>query len=104
MLELFTGSDRYECVAIRKAGELTELGCSVGDMQAFEGKPASIRDDREVRLKLPTFTATSDMAALSRCMGGYHIATDNTVGLEVGRRIATWSWPKYKAYFDGTAK
>jgi hypothetical protein len=104
LLELFTGSDRFECLAIRNAGELTELGCSVSEMQARDGKPAiSLKDDREVRLPLPTFSATSDMAALSRCMGGYHIATDNVVGLEVGRAIAVYSWPKYRAYFEGTA-
>ena len=44
------------------------------------------------------------MAALSRAMGGYHIPIDNDVGLVVGRKIATYSWPKYQAYFDGTAK
>ncbi len=105
MLELFTGSDRFECVAIRKAGELTELGCSVPEMQARQGKPAAaIKDDREVRLNLPTFSATAEMAALSRMLGGYHIATDNNVGLEVGRRIATYCWPRYRAYFEGTAR
>ena len=105
MLELFTGSDRYECVGIRKAGELTEMGCSVAEMQARDGKPAAeLKDEREVRLKLPTFSATAEMAALSRMLGGYHISTDNNVGLEVGRKIAEYSWPKYRAYFDGTAK
>jgi len=104
LLELMTGSDRYECVAIRKAGELTELGCSVAQMQAREGViDSKIPDDREVRLKLPTFSATAEMAAFSRMLGGYHIATDNNVGLEYGRRIAGYSWPKYQAYFDGTA-
>jgi hypothetical protein len=103
MLELFTGSDRYGCVAVRRAGELTEFGCSVPQMQAFEGRLAKVKDDREVRLQLPTFSATAEMAALSRAMGGYHIPTDNVVGLEVGRKIAAWSWPIYKAYFDGTS-
>jgi hypothetical protein len=104
ILELFTGSDRYECVAVRKAGELTELGCSVPQMQARDGKPAAeLKDDREVRLPLPTFSATAEMAALSRAMGGYHIATDNNVGLEVGRKVAAATWPKYRALFDGTA-
>jgi hypothetical protein len=103
MLELFTGSDRFECVAHRKAGELTEMGCSVGEMQAREGKVPALKDDRDVRLKLPTFSATAEMAALSRAMGGYHIPTDNVVGLEIGRKIAVYSWPKVRAYFDGTA-
>jgi hypothetical protein len=104
ILELFTGSDVYEGVAVRQAGELTELYCTVAEMQARDGRPSSyLKNDREVRLRLPTFSATAEMAALSRCMGGYHIATDNVVGLEVGRAIAVYSWPKYRAYFEGTA-
>jgi hypothetical protein len=104
ILELFTESDRFDCVAVRMAGELTELGCSVREMQALNGKPALyLKDDREVRLRLPTFSATAEMAALSRCMGGYHIATDNVVGLEVGRAIGSYSWPRYQAYFNGSA-
>ena len=54
-------------------------------------------------LDLPTWSGTADMAALSRALGGYHIPVDNNVGLRVGRKIANWSWPKYQAYFDGTA-
>jgi hypothetical protein len=73
-------------------------------MQARQGViDVRLKDDREVRLKLPTFSATAEMAALSRMMGGYHISTDNNVGLEVGRKIAVYSWPKYQAYFNGTA-
>ena len=54
-------------------------------------------------LALPTFTATAEMAGISRVMGGYHIQTDNVDGLKLGRAIATYSWPKYTTYFDGTA-
>jgi hypothetical protein len=104
LLELFTGSDRFDCIAIRRAGELTERGCSVPEMQAFEGRPARLEDNREVRLQLATFSATAEMAALSRALGGYHIPTDNIVGLQVGRKIAEWSWPRYQAYFDGSAQ
>ena len=43
------------------------------------------------------------MAALSRALGGYHIPIDNDVGVEVGRELAKWCYPKYLAYFDGTA-
>jgi hypothetical protein len=57
-----------------------------------------------VALALPTFTATAEMAAVSRLWGGYHIRTDNDVGLVQGRKVATYSWPKYKEYFEGTAK
>jgi hypothetical protein len=105
MLELFTGSDRYEAVARRRAGELTEANCGVPQMQAREGKPAlHLHDSPEVNLLLPTFSATAEMAGVSRIMGGYHIQTDNVAGLALGRTIATYSWPKYRAYFEGTAK
>jgi hypothetical protein len=74
-------------------------------MQARDGVPAAdAPHDRTVRLKLPTFSATAEMAARSRMLGGYHIASDNEVGLRVGREIATYSWPIYQSYFDGTAK
>jgi hypothetical protein len=43
------------------------------------------------------------MAARSRALGGYHIPLDNDVGLQIGRELATWSWPKYRAYFAGAA-
>jgi hypothetical protein len=86
MLELFTGSDSYGYAERRRHCELTEL--SGGDF---------------VTLDLPTFSATAEMAARSRALGGYHIPIDNDVGLKVGRDLAAWSWPKYQKYFDGTA-
>jgi hypothetical protein len=86
-LELFTGTDNYGFSEKRRHCELTET--TAGEF---------------VDLDLPTWTATAEMAALSRALGGYHIPVDNNVGLKVGREIATWSWPKYQAYFDGTAK
>jgi len=85
MLKLITGSDRFGVVAHRKAGELTEVACG----------PVP------VDLELPTFTATAEMAGISRVMGGYHIEADNVAGLELGRKIANYSWPKYQAYFEG---
>ena len=86
ILELFTGSDRYGYAERRRHCELTEA--EAGNF---------------VMLDLPTFSATAEMAAVSRAMGGYHIPIDNDVGLRVGRAIAEWSWPKYQQYFDGTA-
>lgn len=104
ILELFTGSDRYESVALRVAGELTEAKCGVPQMQAREGKPAlDAPETPEVTLRLPTFTATAEMAGISRIMGGYHIQADNVAGLDLGRKVADYSWPKYRAYFEGTA-
>jgi hypothetical protein len=87
MLELFTGSDEYGFIEQRAHCELTED--DPGEMMTLD---------------LPTWSATAEMAALSRCLGGYHISSDNNVGLRVGREIAVWSWPEYQAYFDGTAK
>lgn len=86
ILELFTGSDKFGFVAKRRCCELTE----------------KVHGD-ELQLELPTFSGTAEMAAVSRAMGGYHIPIDNDVGLKVGRAIATYSWPKYQAYFKGTA-
>lgn len=86
VLELFTGSDALGFVERRRHCELTET--AAGDL---------------VALDLPTFSATAEMAAVSRAMGGYHIPIDNDVGLKVGREIAAWSWPKYQAYFSGSA-
>ena len=105
MLDLFTGAKRYEAVAIRVAGDLTESGFYAAHMQALNGVvDPKMPDNRTVRLAMPPFSGTAEMAAESRMLGGYHIATDNRVGLEVGRKIAAYSWPKYRAYFDGTAK
>lgn len=86
ILELFTGSDTYGATERRRCCVLTE----------------TVSGD-EIALDLPTFSATAEMAALSRAMGGYHIPIDNDVGLRIGRQIAVWSWPRYRAYWDGTA-
>ena len=84
MITLFTGSDIYGFIEKRAHCELTEK--KAGDMMTLD---------------LPTWSKTAEMAALSRALGGYHIPVDNDVGLRVGRDIATWSWPKYQAYFSG---
>lgn len=87
VIQLFTGSEKYGFIEQRKHCELTE------------------KDGGEVMtLDLPTWDATAEMAALSRAMGGYHIPIDNHVGLDVGRKVAMFSWPKYQEYFNGTAK
>jgi hypothetical protein len=103
MLELFTGSDRYGAYYRHRAGKWTEPNATVAAMQAMEGRPAEgLPESAEVVLMLPTFTATAEMAGISRVMGGYHIQADNTEGLKLGRAVAQFSWPKYQAYFDGT--
>lgn len=85
-IALFTGTDQYGFAERRRHCELTEK--DAGDYMLLD---------------LPTWSSTAEMAAMSRAMGGYHIPIDNNVGLKVGRDIADWSWPKYQAYFNGTA-
>ncbi|MBL9077258.1 MAG: vanadium-dependent haloperoxidase [Planctomycetes bacterium] len=86
ILELFTGSDHYGAEEVRRCCILTEE--QPGDTATLD---------------LPTFSATAEMAARSRAMGGYHIPIDNDVGLRIGRELAAWSWPRYQQWFDGTA-
>jgi len=75
---------------------------NVAEMQAMNGQPPKgLPESKDVVLALPTFTATADMAGISRVMGGYHIQADNVEGLKLGRSVAEYSWPKYHAYFDG---
>ncbi len=105
MLELFTGSDHFGGTERRLAGELTEPGFECKVMMRHLGKfPLDAKMTCDVALRLPTFSATAEMAGISRVMGGYHIQTDNIDGLKLGRDVASYSWPRYRAYFDGTAK
>jgi hypothetical protein len=105
MLELFTGSDRFGETEKRLAGALTEPGIVCNVIQGRDGKPHPDRKlSCDVALKLPTFSATAEMAGISRVMGGYHIQADNVEGLRMGRRVAEYVWPKTKAYFEGTAE
>ncbi|MBL8944547.1 MAG: vanadium-dependent haloperoxidase [Myxococcales bacterium] len=104
MLELFTGSDTFGAFAKHEAGQYTETECTTAQMQAKDGKPdTTVSEARTIVLQMPTFSATALMAGISRVMGGYHIQADNTEGLALGRKVAEASWPKYQAYFDGTA-
>lgn len=89
-LELFTHGDRYGAYVRMRPGALTEPGTKAVGAE-------------EVIIVMPTFTETANMAGQSRVMGGYHIQSDNVEGLKLGRAVATFSWPKYQAYFDGTA-
>jgi hypothetical protein len=86
-LELFTGSDEFGFVEHRHPGILTEPDAECAKM--------------EVALPLPTFTATAEMAGISRVMGGYHIQADNIEGLTLGRKVAEYSWPKIRGYWEG---
>lgn len=89
VLELFTGSDEFGFVERRRPGILTE--------------PDAECTKTEIDLPLPTFSATAEMAGISRIMGGYHIQADNIEGLKLGRRVAEFTWPRIRAYWEGTA-
>ena len=104
VLELFTGSDRFGETEKRKAGMLTEAEYECARMQMRDGQsPADAKLTCDVVLDLPTFTATAEMAGISRVMGGYHIQADNVAGLEPGRKVTHYVWPITQSYFDGTA-
>ncbi len=103
-LELFTASDHFGATEVRHAGELTEPNISCEVKQMSDGKPlVGVAGDGTVTLKLPTFTATAEMAGISRVLGGYHIQADNVAGLELGRKVAEYVWPVTLSYFNGTA-
>jgi hypothetical protein len=61
------------------------------------------QSDCTVTLTFPTFSQTAEMAGFSRLLGGYHIAADNIAGLNLGRDVADFLFPRVQAYFDGTA-
>lgn len=105
ILRLFTGSDEFGVIEERMAGALTEQGFTCLQMQSRDGKPilSSEHASCEVSLRMPTFTETANMAAESRLLGGYHIRSDNELGLRKGREIANYLWPILQTYFDGTA-
>jgi hypothetical protein len=103
VLELFTGSDTFGEVERRKAGMMTEADIDCATMMGRGGKPYDKPVKCDVELPMPTFTATAEMAGISRVMGGYHIQADNLEGLVLGRKVAQFEWPRIQAYFDGTA-
>ena len=103
ILELFTGSDRFGEIEKRTAGAMTEAEFDCFTIQSLNGTAAR-EVICDVELPLPTFTATAEMAGISRVMGGYHIQADNIEGLTLGRKVALFEWPRIQAYFDGTAK
>ena len=104
ILELFTGSDHFGVTARRIAGALTENDFDIAKMQSQDGRPQrDLPQTKDVVLQLRTFSSTAEMAAMSRLWGGYHIRTDNSEGLTLGRKIAEYSWPIYVSYFNGVA-
>lgn len=88
ILRLFTGSDTFGIDVKRIAGEMTEPD-HVG---------------AEVTLRFPTFTATAEMAGISRVLGGYHIQCENIEGLKLGRNVAGAVWKKYLYHTSGKSE
>lgn len=80
VLKLFTGDDYFGEEVKLVPGALTEIN-NLGDT---------------VVLKMPTFTATADMAGQSRVLGGYHIQSDNIEGLKLGRKVGREVWEWYR--------
>jgi hypothetical protein len=108
MLKHFTGSDHCGLIEPRHAGEITEQGFSCETMQRLHGKSlaemiGSEHASCDITLQLPTFTEVSELAGISRVLGGYHIQADNIEGLKLGRNVSDYLWPKIQQYFDGTA-
>lgn len=81
-LKIWTGSEVFGSEAVMVAGALTE--------------PNNLGDT--ITLKFPTFTEASEMAGISRVLGGYHIQSDNIAGLELGRNVAREDWKFYKKH------
>ena len=78
-LKLFKGSDYFDITIPFTAGSLTEP----------EG------EWKEILLHFPTFTQAAEMAGMSRVLGGYHIQSDNTEGLILGRKVAQQAYAFY---------
>jgi hypothetical protein len=80
ILRLFTGSDEFGHEVKLIPGAMTEPE----------------RAGKEVVLRFPSFTETANMAGISRVLGGYHIQSENTEGLKLGRQVAAAVWEKYR--------
>lgn len=85
VLKKFTGSDEFNYSITLKPGAFTE--------------PENTGDP--VTLTFATLSETAQAAGKSRVLGGYHIATENTVGLELGTLVAERVWEKYSILRSG---
>ncbi len=85
VLRKYTDSDEFNYSVTLEPGALTE--------------PDNI--GAPVILEFATLTQTAEAAGKSRVLGGYHIATENTVGLELGARVAERVWSKYRLLREG---
>lgn len=85
VLKKFTGSDEFNYSITLIPGALTE--------PENTGEP--------ITLTFATLSETAEAAGKSRVLGGYHIATENTVGLDLGEKVADRVWSKYFSLRNG---
>lgn len=78
-LRLFKGSDYFGISVPFTAGSLTEPK----------------EEWQEIVLHFPSFSQAAEMAGMSRVLGGYHIQSDNTEGLILGRKVAQQAYAFY---------
>jgi hypothetical protein len=85
--------------------KMTESNSSAKMIQMRLGQIADRREaDVRSRARFADFFGDGGMAGISRVMGGYHIQADNIAGLDLGRKVSVYIYPKIASYFDGTAK
>lgn len=84
-LRLFTGSDDFNYSVKIIPGAMTEPD----------------RAGPQVTLDFPTFSYTAEAAGRSRVLGGYHIETENQVGLKLGRNVAEVVFDRYIRLIQG---
>jgi hypothetical protein len=65
-----------------------------------KARPVYLQNVERVTLKERTLKnkETSNMAGISRVLGGYHIQCENEEGLKMGRGVAVALWKKYLYY------
>lgn len=80
ILRLYTGTDEF--------GETIRVVPGIMTEPDHAGNP--------VELNFPTFSKTAELAGISRVMGGYHIQSENTEGLKLGKNISGAIWKKYQ--------
>lgn len=88
ILQLWTGSDRFDGQAI----------CSAGSSRIEHGTPA-----HDVVLKWRTFTSAANQAGLSRRLGGIHFKAGDLAGRALGRDVAEKVWRKAQQDFGSKA-
>jgi hypothetical protein len=89
ILQLWTGSDRFESAITFPAG-------------SSKIEPG-ITPARAITLHWQTFTEAANEAGMSRRYGGIHFRAADLAGRLLGRMVAWQAWSKAQTYFDGTA-